>query len=62
MKKFFYILLAALVGAVSCNVSEPLPEQPNDGKVTLMMKVTFPELFVNVKSSDMSTTPNIDNS
>ncbi len=61
MKKFFYILLAALVGAVSCNVSEPLPEQPNDGKVTLMMKVTFPELFVNVKSSDMATTPNIDN-
>ncbi|MBO4844350.1 MAG: hypothetical protein J5490_07185 [Bacteroidales bacterium] len=62
MKKIIYILFAALLGAVSCTVSEPeFPSNPEEGTVTLMMKVSFPELFVQTKSSDMAVNPNIDN-
>ena len=62
MKKIIYILFAALLGAVSCNVIGPevsLPQE--DGKVTIMMHVNFPEVLVNTKATTMAETPNIDN-
>ena len=61
MKKFIYILFAALLGVVSCTVNDPEIPGQEDGKVTLMMKVTFPEPIVSTKSSDMAIDPNIDN-
>ena len=61
MKKIIYILFAALIGAVSCTINGPEVPQPQDGKVTIMMKVTFPEVLVSTKGTDMADTPNIDN-
>lgn len=61
MKKIIYILFAALLGAVSCTVNGPEVPQPQDGKVTILMNVTFPEVLVNTKGTEMAETPNIDN-
>ena len=62
MKKYLYILTALLLGAVSCSVDGPsAPEQKeNDGKVTLLMKVTLPEP-IEVTKSTMADQPSIDN-
>ena len=60
MKKILYILSIALLGAVSCNV-RPLDEpKAPDGKVTLMMKVTFPEVFITTRAA-AGINPVIDN-
>ena len=62
MKKIIYILFAALLGAVSCTVKGPdVPQPQNDGTVTLMMHVNFPEVLVDTKATTMAETPNIDN-
>ena len=62
MKKIIYILVAALLGAVSCTVKGPdVPQPQNDGTVTLMMHVNFPEVLVDTKATTMAETPNIDN-
>lgn len=62
MKKLIYILFAALLGLVSCTIDGPdAPQLQNDGTVTLMMHVNFPEVLVSTKSTDMASTPNIDN-
>ncbi|MBQ8069400.1 MAG: hypothetical protein IJ202_00930 [Bacteroidales bacterium] len=62
MKKYIYILTAFLLGTVSCSVDGPsAPEQKeNDGKVTLMMKVTLPEP-IEVTKGAMADQPIIDN-
>lgn len=63
MKKIFYLIFATLLGLVSCTINNNGPEVPGqeDGKVTVLMKVTLPEVLVVSKSSDMASTPLIDN-
>lgn len=62
MKKIIYILFTALLGVVSCTVKGPdVPQPQNDGTVTLMMHVNFPEVLVDTKATTMAATPNIDN-
>lgn len=51
MKKILTILSIALLGAVSCNI-HPMDEPTNpDGTVTLMMKVTFPEVLISTRAA-----------
>ena len=62
MKKLIYILFVALLGVVSCTVNGPeVPQPQDDGTVTLMMSLHFPEVLVSTKGTDMADTPNIDN-
>ena len=62
MKKLIYILLIALLGATACSISEPEQSQPanEDGKVTFIMGIEFPEIFVATRAA-MDTNPIIDN-
>lgn len=60
MKKILNILFIALLGAVSCTLNDPVSPDQESGKVTLMMKVSFPETFV-VTKGDMGIQPSIDN-
>jgi hypothetical protein len=61
MKKFFYILSIALLGATSCSVNElGQPESVNNnGKVTFVMGLEFPEVFIATRGA-MSENPIID--
>lgn len=60
MKKFIYIIFAALLGLVSCTVAEPVTPGQVDGKVTILMSVTLPEPVVTTKGA-MGVDPVIDN-
>lgn len=61
MKKIFYILSIALLGATACSVNElGQPEPINDnGKVTFVMGLEFPEVFIATRGA-MSENPIID--
>ena len=61
MKKIFYILSIALLGAMSCSVKEMgQPEsENNNGKVTFVMGLEFPEVFIATRGA-MSENPIID--
>ena len=61
MKKIFYILLIALLGATACSVKEMgQPEsENNNGKVTFVMGLEFPEVFIATRGA-MSENPIID--
>lgn len=62
MKKIFYTLLIALLGATACSVNEiGQPEPMNEnGKVTYVMGLEFPEIFVATRGA-MADDPIIDN-
>ena len=62
MKKYLYILIALLFGAVSCSVDGPktLDAETQEGKVTVLMKVTLPEPLMATKGI-MADEPVIDN-
>lgn len=61
MKKIFYILSIALLGATACSINElGQPEPINDnGKVTFVMGLEFPEVFIATRGA-MSENPIID--
>lgn len=61
MKKIFYILSIALLGAMSCSVNElGQPESVNEkGKVTFVMGLEFPEVFIATRG-EMAENPYID--
>ncbi len=61
MKKIFCILLIALLGATACSVKEMgQPESVNNnGKVTFVMGLEFPEVFIATRGA-MSENPIID--
>lgn len=61
MKKIFYILSIALLGATACSVKEMgQPESVNNnGKVTFVMGLEFPEVFIATRGA-MSENPIID--
>ena len=61
MKKIFYILSIALLGATACSVNElGKPESVNEkGKVTFVMGLEFPEVFIATRGA-MSENPIID--
>lgn len=62
MKKILYILSIALLGATACSVNEiGQPEPMNEnGKVTYVMGLEFPEIFVATRGA-MADNPIIDN-
>ncbi len=61
MKKIFYILSIALLGATACSVNELGQPEPvnNNGKVTFVMGLEFPEVFIATRGA-MSENPIID--
>ena len=61
MKKFFYILSIALLGAMSCSVNkiEQLEPMNGNGKVTFVMGLEFPEVFIATRGA-MAENPIID--
>ena len=61
MKKIFYILSIALLGATACSVNEiGQPESMDgNGKVTFVMGLQFPEVFIATRGA-MSENPVID--
>ena len=61
MNKIFYILSIALLGAMSCSVNElGKPESVNEkGKVTFVMGLEFPEVFIATRGA-MAENPYID--
>lgn len=61
MKKIIYILSIALLGATACSVNElGQPESVNDkGKVTFVMGLEFPEVFIATRGA-MAENPMID--
>ncbi|MBR5176996.1 MAG: hypothetical protein IKW89_13880, partial [Bacteroidales bacterium] len=61
MKKIFYILSIALLGATSCSVNELGQPEPvnNNGKVTFVMGLEFPEVFIATRGA-MAENPIID--
>lgn len=61
MKKIFYILSIALLGATACSVNElGKPESVNEkGKVTFVMGLEFPEVFIATRGA-MAENPIID--
>ena len=62
MKKIFYILSIALLGATACSVQEmdQLEPKNENGKVTYIMGLQFPEVLVATRGA-MDTDPIIDN-
>ena len=59
MKKILTILLIAFLGAVSCTQHEPLAPAQQDGTVTFVMGLEFPESYVATRGA-MGTDPIID--
>ena len=62
MKKILYILSIALLGATACSVQEmdQLESKNENGKVTYIMGLQFPEVLVATRGA-MDTDPIIDN-
>lgn len=61
MKKIFYILSIALLGAAACSVNEIGQPEPmaDNGKVTFVMGLQFPEVFIATRGA-MAENPIID--
>ena len=61
MKKILYILSIALLGATACSVNELGQPEPvnNNGKVTFVMGLEFPEVFIATRGA-MADNPMID--
>ncbi len=59
MKKILYILSIALLGVTACNLNEQPEPVQQDGTVTFVMGIEFPDVFVATRAA-MDTDPIID--
>ena len=59
MKKILYILSIALLGVTACNLHEQPEPVQQDGTVTFVMGIEFPDVFVATRAA-MDTDPIID--